>query len=260
MRGTKTILWALCLIASLVVSVRSQDAPTPEDLNELIQAELPMINGKLAGLMRQEIDLFGLPNNHLDPLQFNGHGSTSTSGQSCVDLGFLGHICAEGKAEAGVNKVNGLSELQIVSIKVTTVTPAGNDTYVCSGTAQFSVPELDGDLSASASGGVGIDIPVSASGSIRMNGVTPHADFDFVMDTSSGLVIMKAALKNLAIDYAGLNLNINGLGPLNNLVGKLVDGLKDKISPLFRANGDVSSAVQDALQDAINGALPYKAV
>ena len=231
----------------------------------LLHTFIEVINPQLPDLIRSvRIDAFGDPNNHLDPLNFNGQMSASSSGdaclpQECVDLGPLGSactptICAGGEAHANLDSLTGLSGLQILNINITRRSVPRSPVRTANADLIMSIPAISARGSAGASGGpFGIHIPVDASISAFMS--VPIAilktRITYNIDPPK-LTAFKLESMDIGSGALGLQIRLSGLGPFDSIGDEVVSILQTRIAPLIVGDGTISKAARNLLQDKIN--------
>jgi hypothetical protein len=231
----------------------------------LLHTLIDVINPQLPDLIRSvKIDAFGLSDNRLDPLNFNGQMRASASGDACtprecVDLGPFGSvctpsICAGGEAHANLDSLTGLSGLQIQSINVTQRSIPKSPVRTANADLIMSIPAISARGSAGASGGpLGIHIPVDASISAFMSFpiATLKTRIVYNIDPPK-LTAFKLESMDIGGGAFGLQIRLSGLGPFDSIGDEVVSLLQTQIAPLIVGDGTISQAARNLLQDKIN--------
>jgi hypothetical protein len=240
------------------------DSPTVIAYN-LISALQTQINAQIPTVFTtQPVNLFGLPNNLLDPLNFNGTVAVGTSGtvclpQSCTSFPLVGEVCvppdwlacASASASAYLSSLTGLSTLRIASFNLGTPTVNGNSASVTGGMT-ITGQVLSANGGANASGGVaGFSIPISTSAS----GSLSNYNVELTITVSFNLAppqLTAITINTLGINVVGVPIvNIGDLGPFNSLFSPLLFAL----SNAFGWNGVLSSALSNALQGVLQNMI-----
>ncbi|KNC77656.1 hypothetical protein SARC_09888 [Sphaeroforma arctica JP610] len=160
--------------------------------NEIIKTYVTLANNLLTatGLFTtQNLSLFGLSDNHLDPLDFNNELSVTASNKLCAPqkcISIFGknictpNLCVSGEANAILEDLHGLSTLKADSATCLEAHYLpGEDRINATGVLKLTVDSLTGNFHADASGSVlGIKIPVSTTGNFTVVDAAPSATVD----------------------------------------------------------------------------------
>ncbi|HZT57323.1 MAG TPA: hypothetical protein VFA21_01735 [Pyrinomonadaceae bacterium] len=228
-------------------------------LQTAVNAQIPIV------FTTQPVNIFGDPNNVLDPLNFNGALAAQTSGtvclpQTCTNIWPFGETCvppdwmacASASASASVDSLSGLSTLQIKSFNYSTPTVNGNSASL-TGSMTISGQTLSANGSANASGGVaGFSIPISTSASITLSTYT----VELTITVSFNLAppqLTTVTINSLNLNLSGFSINIGSLGPFGSLFDPLFNAFT---GALINALGNVATnGLQGVLQNIINSQL-----
>ncbi len=234
-------------------------------LTRLVNAQIPSV------FTTQNLNLFGSPNNHLDPLNFNGRVSVQTSGDFCfpprdcesilgVEICFPPWVpCVEGQASAGLDSLTGLSGARIIDFQIPFIDVWGN-TASGLGTMQLAVPQLTGNGSASASGGPsGFSIPISASASATINKFIAYTEISFSCDLDPPK-LTTCKIKKLVLSFDSINVSFGDFGPFSILMDALNSGLNWALIAYMSfqnsTDKELADALKDLLQNLIKSQLP----
>ncbi|HEY0379156.1 MAG TPA: hypothetical protein VGC87_19730 [Pyrinomonadaceae bacterium] len=244
---------------------RLLEDPAPLVIAGLLHTFIEVFNPLIPPLFTTvNINAFGLSDNHLDPLSFNGKVRASASGDACLpqecgDIFGLGEICtpticAGGEARASLDTLRGLSGLQIRNFSVTRFSQSKSSIRTANTDLMLFAPIIVGDGSAGASGGpFGISIPVSASVTAFMLSPIATLKSRITFDTRPPkLLAFKLESLNIGGGTSGLQIRLNGLGPFDSIGDQVVSILQTQIAPLIVGDGTISDAAKNLLQDKIN--------
>jgi hypothetical protein len=206
-------------------------------LNALILSKLPAINTAVPSAIR---------NRGLDPM------INVTSGSQTIGSINLGICTADATASYVLQNLTGLSTLHISSLVITssTATPDGSALH---GTVQLNA-SLTSNLGIHVGGsfraGCGFIKPsVGIGGSVTVSGATISATGDFDATIGQQICLTHIGISNPGFNYGSINVNIDGLGIFNSLLGPLKDFI------LGQVKGPIVSLIQGAVTPAVNNAL-----
>jgi len=257
------------IIANAIEQAQDQEAaarfaadPHAPMITGLLHDFISSINPQLPNAIQtEEVNVFGLANNRLEPVDFNRRATFSKSGDVCVPRYCVGtggfqvcfppvDICASGIAHATLDRLFGLSTLQITNIDVTNFSVNGN-VLTATGKMTAMVIALSAGGHISASGGPpGISIPVDASVSVVswFPVAKGTATMTFNLDQQKLTAMTLDALK---ISQGRVEVHIKGLGAFSSIVDKLIEAIQSFIAPAINDDG-VSDKLKDVLQKQIN--------
>lgn len=247
-----------------------QDNSPGQMLFTLITTLVGLVNQQIPTVFTtQNVNLFGDPNNLLDPLSFNGNVSAQASGsfcmpQSChsvlgIDICIPPWVpCVDGEANASLDSLTGLAGMQITNFSIPNINVNGS-TASATGTMQVSVPGITANGEAGASGGPdGFSVPISTSASATISDVTANATITVSCDLDQQK-LTAFTISGLTLSYGDLSINIGALGPFNSLFNGLTFLLTNKFWLYMGIAGstdqDLENALLGALQGVINGQL-----
>ncbi|KAA5533708.1 hypothetical protein F0919_14340 [Taibaiella lutea] len=211
-------------------------------LNAVISANLSNINSAATSAILSR---------GLDPMQ------NVTSGSQTIGSINLGICTAEAVASYVLEHLTGLSSFHINSLVVTSANASPD------GSSVNGAIQLDAVLSSNIGIQVGGNFKagclyftpsVGLSGNVSVSGVSISATGDFNATLGTQLCLTSMDVMNPNLNYNNVNINIDGLGILNELLGPLEDfilGLvKGQIISL------IESSITPPINSAISGALP----
>jgi len=211
-------------------------------LNALIQSKLPQINSAVSSAIKSR---------GLDPMV------NVTSGSQTIGSIDLGICTAEAVAGYVLQNLTGLSTLQINSLVITssTATPDGSSLH---GTVRLDAKitsNLGIHLGGSFKAGCGFIKPsVGLGGNVNISSVSISATGDFDATIGSQLCLTHIEIKNPGLNYGNINVNIDGLGIFNTLLGPLENFILGLVKgPVI---GLIQGAVTPAVNNALNGVFP----
>ncbi|MDE1463323.1 hypothetical protein [Spartinivicinus poritis] len=240
-----------------------QESPYLEVLNKLLQEIVQQINQELPKIADITTNLFGDIINHLDPLNFNRKVIAQISGPICIPqqcTHILGvtvkvpsvPICTTGTLSTGFHELKGLSTLRINDLHIYDVSTPTNEDIEANGCLDFYLDSLVAMGYAKTTGGPKqLAKPTSASTVAVINGLSPKANVVLTMSTKQ-MRLTDLVISEFRMPYQQLTINLNGIGPFNQLASTVKEELKAAIAPLFTQHGIIAKAVVHAVQTKID--------
>ena len=204
------------------------DDPFADIINQLLQGLVTQLNGEIGSAIRGA---------GYDPYQ------NVTSGSASIGVG---------TAHYSVTDLTGVASVQIQDMVVSNLTPSGDN---LSGQLNFHAV-LNSSLNANAEGDLHVVfLDPSISGSLRIDGPSIAGTAQFQASVANGKLCLNTVSNlNAQFNYSNASISINGLGPLNYLLGPIenliLDAAKGAISGL------ISSQVNSILSDQVGALLP----
>jgi len=259
------------LIILGIAAVKSQlDVDT---INTLLKQRLPLVNDyiKTGPLFKGTTNLFDKIDNSLDPMDFNGHVTYTTGEEDvCSDKHCIhpfGHeictpsLCYRKRLTAHLNKLTGLSSIQINDITVGEFTTSEDMDIDCTISLALYMNNLKANADASVSAGVlGLNIPSSYRGylTVKDPSISAKMIVKGKLEVDSVTGEMYAQMKNtttvqgVVITYSGIDVGFDSLpSALNYLVSKAVSGIKGIVNAFMDVNGKINVAITNGMKDAI---------
>lgn len=211
-------------------------------LNAVINANLSNINNAATSAIRSR---------GLDPMQ------NVTSGSQVIGSINLGICTAEAVASYVLENLTGLSSFHINSLVVTSAN-ASPDGSSLTGAIQMDAV-LTSDVGIQVGGNFKAGClyytpSVGLSGNVSVSGVSISATGDFNATLGTQLCLTAMDVMNPNLNYGNININIDGLGILNELLGPLEDFILGLVKG--QIIGLIESAITPPINSAISSALP----
>lgn len=211
-------------------------------LNAMLASNLREINAALSTTIQS---------NGLDPMR------NVTSGEQTLGSIGIGPFRADAVASYQLQNLTGLSSLHINSLAIISAnsTPEGSGLY---GTVTLQA-NVNSNLHMNVGGGFrasvfGISKSVGISGNVTMSSATINAIGGFGATIGDQLCLTRIYVSNPGLNYGNVNIDINGLGIFNSLLGPLKNFILSQVKgPII---GLIQGAVTPAVNTALNGIVP----
>lgn len=242
-------------------------------LNKMLSDRLGEMNAMMQKMISTPINLFGVDQKSLDPLQFGTavtaqSGGDVCTGQKCVTV--FGkdictpNLCARGKAFSTVRYLTGLKSFKVNFVRFANFTVDGDTMQIDAvGAASLSAGTVNMECSVGIEAGLmGINIPATVNGYIGLDGPRPSAQLTMKItptpvDGNMIVQIDKINLDSFLIGYNEINVGFDSFpGFLNSLISEAATGMKNLVSKFINIDGKISTSIVAAVNSKISAALP----
>eukprot|EP00123_Amoebidium_parasiticum_P022766 comp9458_c0_seq1/m.4507 comp9458_c0_seq1/g.4507 ORF comp9458_c0_seq1/g.4507 comp9458_c0_seq1/m.4507 type:complete len:295 (-) comp9458_c0_seq1:378-1262(-) len=253
----------------------NRSAPDCADANPILELFVNLGNRFLNGtklLSTRNISLFGLEDNHIDPLIFNGAVKVEAEDEACAEqkcFTIFGkevctpRACAGGHAMAELERLTGLGTMLLQNATCLNVTETEEGQLIANGSLVLSCDNITGDAHAEATATIlGADIPVSSTGQLGVTEVRPEALLTITLNYTTNdqgkrvYQIDSVNATGVLVHYDDVTFHINNLGIFDGMLGKLTEGIKDIVQKHFDVDGVISQALAKELNQITDDVIP----
>eukprot|EP01134_Creolimax_fragrantissima_P000155 CFRG0155T1 len=222
-------------------------------------------NAAIGEIISNEIDLFGKPDNHLDPLDFNDQLRAYSKGEACIPkkcATIFGkkictkEICVGGEAEAKLVDLKGLESLNVEAAQCATasIDESDNSRIHAKGILDLSIDSLTGSAKVAAHAKLGIKLPVSASGTLKIVDIAPRIYVDVVLtvENKNGgnyFQVESITASEVSVPFERVKIEIDNI----KYISKMVSGITNAVTQLVRKR--VEEPISDILSERLNGVM-----